>query len=350
MRLPYQWKAVLCILCESCEGNVKTKIVRSGSFDPYHNLALEEYMLRRVDKNEVILYIWQNKETVVIGRNQNPWKECRCRELEESGGRLARRLSGGGAVFHDLGNLNFTFITRRRLYNFEKQLQVLLNTARKLGVDARFTGRNDITADGRKFSGNAFYFVDDFAYHHGTILLDADFTKLTEYLQVSKEKIVSKGIDSVSSRVVNLKELNGSITVESAVESLKASFIEIYGGLTSDGFSAVGFDEIKPLYEKYSSWDWKYGETPRFDISFEKRFPWGGMDVRLSLKDGRVDNAFIYSDAMNGSLIYELKSLLPGTAFTKDAIKERLLQLKADSDEDRAVIEDIAGWLDEKVH
>ncbi|MTK11235.1 MAG: lipoate--protein ligase, partial [Clostridiaceae bacterium] len=201
--------------------DIKTKIVVSTSVDPYYNLSLEEYLLNNVEEDEVILYLWQNANTVVIGRNQNPWKECKCKELELNNGKIARRLSGGGAVYHDLGNLNFTFVASEALYNLEKQLKVILKAAQKEGINAQFSGRNDIEVNGKKFSGNAFYFTKTSAYHHGAILIDTDINKLGSYLQVSKEKIQSKGIDSVQARVVNLKNLNKDITIESFKMRLK---------------------------------------------------------------------------------------------------------------------------------
>jgi len=174
----------------------KLRIFYSEEYNPWYNLALEEYLIDRVEEDEIILYLWQNEHTVVIGRNQNAWKECRCSKLEErDGGYLARRLSGGGAVYHDLGNLNFTFLMERDDYDLHKQLSVILDAVKKLGIEAEFSGRNDLTAQGKKFSGNAFYFGTDKAYHHGTILYDTEIEPLLEYLSVSSEKIKTKGIE-----------------------------------------------------------------------------------------------------------------------------------------------------------
>jgi len=324
---------------------IKTKIVISTSFDPWHNLALEEYLLRNVEENQVILYLWQNQNTVVIGRNQNAWKECRCSQLELDGGKLVRRLSGGGAVFHDLGNLNFTFITDRYLYDLEKQLRVILEAVKKRNIKAEFSGRNDLTVEGRKFSGNAFYFEQNKAYHHGTILINVDIHKLSVYLQVSKEKITSKGVDSVQARVGNLSLFQPNITVETMKGALKESFQELYGRVTDSPIivSESTFD-LQKLYQKYSSWEWNYGKTPCFDLILETRFPWGGIELGLSLKNGLIGEALIYSDAMNSHLIEQMALVLINKPLQVEHMACAISQLEGAS-EDKIIINDLVTWL-----
>ena len=196
---------------------------------PYRNLAMEEYMTNHVPDGTCILFLWQNRHTVVIGRNQNCWKECRVNFLEEEGGYLVRRLSGGGAVFHDLGNLNFTFIVRKPDYDVDRQLQVILEAVRRLGIQAEKTGRNDITVEGRKFSGNAFYQTGDCCYHHGTLLVHADKENMSRYLNVPREKLASKGVSSVKSRVANLDEFCPGLTVDRVKAALAEAFSQVYG-------------------------------------------------------------------------------------------------------------------------
>ena len=179
---------------------------RSDSLCPWHNLAVEEHILMTLPPETCVMYLYQHKNAVIIGKNQNAWKECRTEQLKREGGKLARRISGGGAVYHDMGNLNFSFILDRNDYDLHRQLGIILSAVRKLGISAEFSGRNDILSEGAKFSGNAFCYKKTGAFHHGTILVDADMTKLSRYLSVSKDKIASKGVDSVRSRVCNLKE------------------------------------------------------------------------------------------------------------------------------------------------
>ncbi len=326
----------------------KAWVVYSDSFDPWYNLALEEYLLRKVQRGQVILYLWQNKDTVVIGRNQNPWKECRCRQLEEEGGKLARRLSGGGAVFHDTGNLNFTFVVDRALYDLDRQLGVILDAVRKLGIEARFTGRNDLTVDGRKFSGNAFYFSKTGAIHHGTLLIDCRLSKLQRYLQVSKEKIISKGIESVRARVINLKEIRGDLTVDQMKESLEASFAESYGGGQTERLDIEDNEDIRSLNEKYASWEWRYGDTPRFDVVFEERFPWGGLELGLSLGNAVIQKSVIYSDAMDAELIQKLAASLQGVPFRLEDMDAALSGLSASAGEEE-IIQEVKAWLRRKM-
>ena len=182
------------------------KIIRTDNTDPYVNLATEEFLTMNAEEGVVTLFLWQNAHTVVIGRNQNPWRECDVEAIKRDGVYLARRMSGGGAVYHDLGNLNFTFIARDGLYDVSRQTGVILRACRLLGIDAEKTGRNDLTVDGRKFSGHAYYSSHSYNYHHGTIMMDVRGDDLTRYLNVPESKLKSKGVASVRSRVTNLRE------------------------------------------------------------------------------------------------------------------------------------------------
>ena len=184
--------------------------------DGWLNLARDGYFLENNKKGDVILYFYVNKNAVIIGRNQNAWKECNIANMDADGVQLVRRHSGGGAVFHDNGNLNFSFITDEKHYDLNRQMRVILNAVSKLGLKAELSGRNDITVDGKKFSGNAFSLAKGNRSHHGTILVNADLTKLSNYLCVSKEKMRSKGIDSVRARVCNICELSRALLKNTA--------------------------------------------------------------------------------------------------------------------------------------
>ncbi|KOA21538.1 lipoate-protein ligase A [Clostridium homopropionicum DSM 5847] len=329
------------------QNNYTLKLVKSTSYDPWYNLALEEHLFNKAEDNEIIFYLWQNDNTVVIGRNQNPWRECRYTELERDEGKLARRLSGGGAVYHDLGNMNFTFIMKESLYNVEKQLQVIINGVKKLGINAEFSGRNDILVEGKKFSGNAFYSDEGRCYHHGTLLVDSDISKLCQYLKVSKEKMESKGIKSVQARVINLKEINTSIDIKKLSEALEISFQEVYNSSISENAIMSGdTSEFKELYDKYSSWKWRYGETPNFQISFYNRFSWGDLDINLNLRDGEVMSIAIFSDAMDYKLIKDMEKSIQGIKFEKLEILQKLEMLNEIYDKN--IISDIENWLNEK--
>ena len=319
-------------------------IIVSSSLDPWYNLAVEEMLLHGTKQVGTILYLWQNQNTVVIGRNQNAWKECRWELLHKAGGKLARRLSGGGAVYHDLGNLNFTFITRRQDYDLEKQLQVILQAVAELGIPAEFSGRNDLLAEGRKFSGNAFYKDGNRAYHHGTILVAVDFAQMGRYLQVSKEKMAAKGIDSVQSRVVNLAELKPDVNVDLVRNSLKKSFRSIYVPPGGEAVVEGWCDQLPELYRKYASWKWRFGQTPAFDLILQQRFPWGGVELALTLAGGHIREAEVFSDAMEPHLIQAIGPALKGRALEKGAMLAALDGM-GETPQEKDIIDDIMGWL-----
>ena len=297
----------------------------SGSFDPFLNLATEQHLLDTVEGGCCLLYLWQNQNTVVIGKNQNPWRECRVSLLEQEGGHLARRLSGGGAVFHDLGNLNFTFLVPTADYDLSKQQRVLLEACRAFGIPAELSGRNDLTADGRKFSGNAFYHNGPRSYHHGTLLVDVDGAKLARYLTPAKAKLEAKGVPSVRSRVVNLKELCPSITVDGLKQALVNAFESVYGlESVPRVFAEAEERRIAELREQYSSWAWRFGQRLPFTCRAAGRFPWGGVEIQLQVNEGVIRRAAVYSDDMDFAFPPALEAALAGCAFRREALADRL--------------------------
>ena len=298
-------------------------VCESRLTDPHYNLALEETLLQAAD-DAVILYLWQNQNTVVIGRNQNPWKECRTALLTEEGGHLARRLSGGGAVFHDLGNLNFTFLMPQPCYDLDRQLEVICTAVRSFGIDARRSGRNDILAAGRKFSGNAFYKNGRQAYHHGTILMDADMEKLGRYLSPSKAKLAAKGVDSVRSRVGNLRELNRSITVETMKAALTRAFSKVYGGKVEK----IEASPEPALVQRYRSWEWNYGQRLPFSAQWEERLAFGCVRIEAQVKHGIIRSARVYSDAMDWQLPARLEEALTGSRLDRAELTEKAPEFK----------------------
>lgn len=322
------------------------KYVISNDFYPYNNLALEEYLLHYVKPGQCILYLWQNEKTVVIGRNQNAWKECKVSELEEDGGRLVRRLSGGGAVFHDLGNLNFTFLVNKEDYDLDKQLSVILEAVKNLGIQAEKSGRNDITVDGRKFSGNAFYTEGNKSYHHGTILVNVDMGNLSRYLNVSKEKLSSKGVSSVKSRVINLSEYKNDLTIQKMKNELITAFGQVYQASPVQlEEEEIDREQIKLLSDKFSSDDYKYGKKIEMTYSFGKRFPWGGIDIDLVAEAGKIKECMVYSDSMDIWLTQQLPNYFLGCPFHSKEMVKALMALKVEDETHLSMLEDIMDMI-----
>ena len=301
---------------------------RSSSFNPYENLSIEEYLLEDCREDECIIYLWQNKKTVVIGKNQNEWKECQAENLEKDGGHVVRRLSGGGAVYHDTGNLNFTFLVRKENYDLDKQLQVIINAVNSLGIKAVKSGRNDILADGRKFSGNAFYKKGDHYYHHGTLMVDVDTGALSRYLTVSDAKLKSKGVDSVKSRVTNLKALNPEITIESLAEALVEAFQQVYGlkagERTLEGMSQ---DLLQSKIDRFSSWEWIYGRKIDFQYELTGKTEAGEVTLQLQVSSGIIEDLVVYSDSLDDKASEKIAELLRGTKYSADVIDKALAAL-----------------------
>lgn len=299
--------------------------------DGWLNLARDGYFLENNKKGDVILYFYVNKNAVIIGRNQNAWKECNIANMDADGVQLVRRHSGGGAVFHDNGNLNFSFITDEKHYDLNRQMRVILNAVSKLGLKAELSGRNDITVDGKKFSGNAFSLAKGNRSHHGTILVNADLAKLSNYLCVSKEKMRSKGIDSVRARVCNLCELSSGLTVEAMRRLVIESFIEEYGAASEYVFDGMALAEVEERRERLASWEWRFGKTPQFDFETDKRFSFGDTQIYFNLRDGVIRETKVYSDCLDTELTTEIENALTGVHFRKEEIKAALSKMKDQS-------------------
>ncbi len=327
---------------------MKTRIIESKSHSPWFNLAVEEFLKEDLEDGEVCFYLWQNAHTIVMGKHQNPWNEVNVEQFQKDKGTLARRTTGGGTVYHDLGNMNFTFAMDDKFMDLEKQLSVIVKALKNLGIDAEFSGRNDILADGKKFSGNAFSRTKGRYIHHGTIMFDVDMTALAKYLNVSEKKLESKAIKSVKSRVINLRELNPEITVPLLYDNLAKAFEEIYAPAERryeiDEESAP--EKVKELAAYYGSWDWLYGKSPTFDYTIDERFEWGGLEINFILKDAKIDECKIYSDAMSTVFIDKLIESFKGLKFEKEALIDGLNSLSNDSPEFKGMIDDIVGWID----
>ena len=295
--------------------------------DPYRNLAAERYLLEHTSAGSVTLYLWQNKNTVVIGRNQNPWAECNMALLRQDGGHLVRRLSGGGAVYHDSGNLNFTFLTDAT-YDLDRQLTVIITALGTLGIKAEKSGRNDILVNGRKVSGNAFYTSGNKKYHHGTLLIDVKTDVMAKYLTVSPLKLQAKGVSSVKSRVLNLKEACPNLTVAALLQALITAFGQIYNSVPQQ-LGADFFDEAElAKYEaEFRDNAFRLGKRLPFTWQTEARFDWGSFTLACQIDGGIVQQAEVYTDAMDWQTLQNAGRCFTGAAFTPQALAQAARQI-----------------------
>lgn len=312
--------------------------------------------MNRAAPGECILYLWQNRNTVVIGRNQDAWEECRVERLQADGGYLARRLSGGGAVYHDEGNLNFSFLMCREDEDPVRQTEVILRAVRALGIPAERTGRNDLETNGRKFSGHAWYKTRDRCCHHGTLMMNVDLERMSRYLTAAPAKLRSRSVQSVRSRVVNLKEIREEINRSELTAELIRAFEEVYG-LRGESMSMPpeAEMEISRETEALASEAWLFPARISRATRTESRFSWGGICLEMLVDGGTVLEAVCRSDAMDEELIREIGNALPGCAWNEGALAERLKGLcgsrdmaPAERELRRRITEDVTGLLRDK--
>lgn len=291
--------------------------------------------------------------TVVIGRAQNPWKECNTRRMEEDGVTLARRSSGGGAVFHDLGNSCFTFMAGKPGYDKSISTAIVLDALKLLGVNAFASGRNDLlvaTQDGdRKVSGSAYRETLDRGFHHGTLLLDADLSRLANYLNPDPKKLAAKGISSVRSRVANLCELLPGLEHQQVSHALIEAFFAHYGARVSpEHISPTQLPDLPGFADTFArqrSWEWNFGHAPAFTHQLDERFDWGGVELHFDVEKGVIGRAQIFSDSLDPAPLDALAQRLVGVTYRSDAIAALLGQLKADFPARQAELDALAGWL-----
>ncbi len=304
--------------------------------DPAWNLALEQYVFDHMDRSKSYFMLWQNDNTIVIGRYQNTIAEINNDFVRENNIHVVRRLSGGGAVYHDMGNLNFTFIMDAKdadKINFHMFCEPIVQTLASFGVKAEITGRNDMTVDGRKFSGNAQYIRQGRVMHHGCIMVHADTSVLGRALHVDQQKIAAKGVKSVVSRVANLCEF---LPEGVGVPEFKARLVEILS--QKEEFhpctlSQEDFDKIEAIKkERYDTWDWNYGRSPAYVNTRKQRIEGcGTVEVSVSAEKGEIQALQFFGDFFALGDIEELAQKLVGTQCRRQALEEKLTEIKPET-------------------
>lgn len=335
----------------------KLKVFLSDSFNPHLNLATEEWIFHNLDPSQQVLFLWRNENTVVIGRNQNPWSECNLAQMKADQIHLARRTTGGGAVFHDLGNTNFTFLSPRDSYKRENNIQIIFNALKSFGVEGEASGRNDLLIpfhDGpRKFSGSAYREKKDRAFHHGTLLLHTDLTRLGNYLTPNPKKLQAKGKESVRARVANLNEVAANIEHQLIVERLVHAFEKFYEGKADVEFltmeSLQRIPELKAQYDSLSSWDWLYGNTLEFTHKMDEYLSLGFFDLQFAVEDGVIKDLKIFTDCLYPQLIEDVTAGLKGQPYQSDSLIPVFSKAREKFSDLSAGLNELEQWISRQI-
>ncbi|ENG7680470.1 lipoate--protein ligase [Providencia stuartii] len=331
----------------------RLRLLISESFDPWFNLAVEETIFRQMPADQRVMFLWRNADTVVIGRAQNPWKECNTRRMEEDNVRLARRSSGGGAVFQDLGNTCFTFMAGKPEYDKSISTKIIVDGLARVGINAEVSGRNDLvlnTDDGpRKISGSAYRETRDRGFHHGTLLINSDLNRLADYLNSDPKKLQAKGITSVRSRVTNLCELVSDISHEKVCEGIVKSFFDYYGETVEAEFISPeklpDLPHFRETFAKQSSWEWNFGQAPAFTHYSDTRFPWGGIEFHFDIEKGVIKRCQFFTDSLDPSPLEWLSQKLTDQVYQTETIRKLILEMHQIWPELTEQLSDLESWL-----
>lgn len=307
-------------------------IDNEGQTNPKLNLALEEYALRNFDTSTDYLLFYINEPSIIIGRNQNTLEEIHLEYVEDKQIHVVRRVSGGGAVYHDLGNLNFSFITNhdgKSISNFKKFTAPVIRVLNQMGVQAELKGRNDILVNERKISGTAQFSTGKRMISHGTLLFNTDMTEVVKALQVKMSKIESKGHKSVRSRVANITEfLKNPMTMEGFKSQLLQGLYEASEPFETYRLTEKEWEAVHKLKaEKYDLWDWNFGRSPKSNIQRTKRFDIGEIDMRIHIDKGHISDLTIYGDFFGEKAVSELEQILVGLAYNREDLSKALAKV-----------------------